>query len=248
VSNTETATGTTTVTSARRTASGNQHDRPPSSYPGQRVDAVLRALPSHGWTAGWVGRRDRALVVLSQLAGLSFGTIAGLTAGDLSIVEGVATIRTVGSRTTLRPVDDDLLCGPCALARWVHALDLTVVYPDGRVIAAVIARAVPVTADSPHLCQTNNTITEVTRRVALLPPIDHWGHPIRAVSPLSSPAPPRLAPGARPLATDGRGQVPTQRPSERQLPSITHDLTHRALGLQRRTAQLFETEGPVQPN
>ncbi len=61
----------------------------------------------------------------------------------------------------------------------MHALDLTVVYPDGRVIAALIARAVPVTSDSPHLCQSNNGISEPTRRVALLPPVDHWGHPIR---------------------------------------------------------------------
>ena len=96
---------------------------------------VLRTLPSHGWAAGWIGRRDRALLVLSQLAGLSYGQIAALAAGDLSIADGVATIRTAGGKTTLRQVDDDLLCGPCGLARWVHALDLTVVYPDGRVIA-----------------------------------------------------------------------------------------------------------------
>jgi len=31
----------------------------------------LGALPSHGWTASWVGRRDRALLVPSHLAGPS---------------------------------------------------------------------------------------------------------------------------------------------------------------------------------
>ncbi len=147
----------------------------------EQVESVLRTLPSHGWAAGWIGRRDRALLVLSQFAGLSYAQIAALAAGDLSISDGVATVRTAGGTTTLRRVDDDLLCGPCALARWVHALDLTVVYPDGRVIAALIARAIPLTTDSPHLCQSNNGITEPTRRVALMPPVDQWGHPIRIV-------------------------------------------------------------------
>jgi hypothetical protein len=31
------------------------------------VEAALRALPSHGWTQGIFGRRDRCLLVLSQL-------------------------------------------------------------------------------------------------------------------------------------------------------------------------------------
>ena len=159
---------------------------PPQHHPLGQVEAVMRSLPSHGWTAGWLGRRDRALLVLSQFAGLSAGQIGALTAGDLTIADGVATIRTSGGKTTLRLVDDDLLCGPCALARWVHALDLTVVYPDGRVIASVIARAVPLTANSPHLCQSNNAITPPTQRVALLPPVDHWGHPVRVVQPSSA--------------------------------------------------------------
>jgi hypothetical protein len=189
----------------------------------EQVEAVLRRLPSHGWTAGWVGRRDRALLVLSQLAGLSYGQIATLTAGELSIVDGVATVRTVGGKTTLRKVDDDLLCGPCGLARWVHALDLTVVYPDGRVIAALIARAVPVTSDSPHLCVSNNGITEPTRRVALLPPVDQWGHPIRIVIE------PR--PAVRPTAMHAKN------PSVTMIPT---DTGQRAQALQQRVEELLD--------
>jgi len=142
-----------------------------------RVQEVLRTLPSHGWTAGWTGRADRALLVLSQLAGLSYANIAALTAGDLTIADGTATIRTPGGKTTLRGIDNDLLCGPCALARWVHALDLTMVYPDGRVTAAVIARAVPLTPHSPQLCDGTTVITETTRQVLLLPPTEGGGTP-----------------------------------------------------------------------
>ncbi len=191
---------------------------PQQTHSVEQVESVLRTLPSHGWAAGWIGRRDRALLVLSQLAGLSYGQIAALAAGDLSIGDGVATIRTAGGRTTLRQVDDDLLCGPCGLARWVHALDLTVVYPDGRVIAALIARAVPVTSDSPHLCESNNGITEPTRRVALLPPVDQWGHPIRIVLE-PRPAVRQAAVQTRilttvPTDTDRRAQALEQRVEE----------------------------------
>ena len=43
-------------------------------HPTQRdaVAAALRGLPSHDWTQGRFGRRDRALLVLSQLAGVPY--------------------------------------------------------------------------------------------------------------------------------------------------------------------------------
>lgn len=162
-------------------AADQRRERAAPERPGvaEDVNAVLRELPSHGWSAGWTGRRDRALLVLVYQAGLTFEQIAVLTAGDMTIKDGSAAIRTRGGRTTLSRDDDSLLCGPCGLARWVHALDLTVVYPDGRVIAALIARAMPLVSSSPHLCESNNAITEATRGLALLPPIDRWGHPLR---------------------------------------------------------------------
>ena len=197
-----------------------------------RVEQVLRLLPSHGWTAGWIGRRDRALLVLSHLAGLSYDNIAALTAGDLTVADGVATIRTPGGQTLLRDNADDLLCGPCALARWVHALDLTVVYPDGRVIAAVIARAVRLTPDSPHLCHSNNAITEITRRVPLLPSIDRWGHPDRiSIS--------TALPGVRAVGHTRRDFVPIQHTPHRPMPT-THSATYRAHALQARVDQLLD--------
>jgi hypothetical protein len=195
------------------------------------VHDVLRSVPSHGWPGGWLGRRDRALLVLSELTGLDYEQIAALTAGDLTIANGVAHIKTTGGTTKLIRNDDDLLCGPCALARWVHALDLTVVYPDGRVIAAVIARAVPLTPDSPHLCQSNNAITEVTRRVALLPPIDRWGHPVRVG-------------GARPVPTVRPGQGPAQMRSALRPGGIPFDTVERARGLHHRVGQLMDL-GPA---
>ena len=40
------------------------------------VEAALWALPSHGWTQGMFGRRDRCLLVLSQLAGVPYKHLA----------------------------------------------------------------------------------------------------------------------------------------------------------------------------
>jgi hypothetical protein len=201
---------------------------PKQRHSPEHVDDVLRRLPSHGWTAGWLGRRDRALLVLSQVAQLPYADIAALTAGEVKITGGVATIRTPGGTTTLRRNEDDLLCAPCALARWVHALDLTVVYPDGRVIAAVIARAVPLTPRSPHLCESNNEITEVTRRLALLPPIDQWGHPVRAVSTRS----------AKPLPIHGREVVRSRAAATLATPIADRE-EQRANGLEQRVEVLL---------
>jgi len=120
------------------------------------------AVPAHRWQVGWIGRGDHALLVLAELAAVSCEQVLPPTAGELTVADGVAIIRTPGGTITLQDVEDDMVCGPCTLARWMHALDVTVVYQHGRVVAAVIARAAPLT-------------TDITRRVPLLPPIARWG-------------------------------------------------------------------------
>jgi len=56
---------------AVRAALGRPTGEPfqPTQADKDAVVAALRGLPSHGWTGGMFGRRDRALLVLSQLAG-----------------------------------------------------------------------------------------------------------------------------------------------------------------------------------
>lgn len=138
-------------------------------------ERILKSLPSHGWTAGWVGRRDRALLVLSHWAGLTFSDIAALTVQDIRVEEGVATIRICGGEpVTLAMTADCLLCGPCALVRWLHALDLSTLHSDGRVVASVIARAAPLTAHSPHACEGSTIPTADTGTLPVFPPNDQW--------------------------------------------------------------------------
>jgi hypothetical protein len=142
----------------------------------ERVAAALRGLPSHGWTAGMFGRRDRALLVLSQLAGLPYQHLARLTAEDIYVADGVATIRSPAGEWTVGPDDDVVLCGPCAVTRWLRVLDLAVTQPSPRVLARAVQAAPPVTDHSPHQCRSTRSRAEATRSAPLLPPIDQWGY------------------------------------------------------------------------
>jgi hypothetical protein len=134
---------------------------------------VLSGVPSHGW----VGRRDRALLVLGQLAGLSYPQIADLTAADVSVTGGTAMIRTRTTTVILERSEGTALCGPCALARWLHLLDMTVIYPHDCVAAAVLARSAPLIGGSPHACLTDPHPDQAIRvqHLALLPAVDPWG-------------------------------------------------------------------------
>jgi len=106
------------------------------------LNPVPRAVPAHRWPAEWwIGRGDHALLVLAELAGLSGTQVPPPVAGELTVVDGVATIRTPDVTIMLLDVEHEMICGPCTLARWVHALDLTVIYQHGQVVAAVISRA-----------------------------------------------------------------------------------------------------------
>lgn len=194
---------------------------PPDRRPQIRsLEAALRSLPSHGWTAGWVGRRDRALLVLWQQAGLTFTEIADLTAEDIRIADGVATIgRSDGAAASLPMSPDGLLCGPCGLTRWLHALDLSTLHSDGRVVASVIARAVPLTAHSPHVCQSPTSGAPDTVGLLVFPENDRWA-PTSDAAPVPPPAgrpghglPGQHRPNPGPSTGSAPGVVPAAEPA-----------------------------------
>ena len=138
-----------------------------------QVGAALRALPSHGWTPGWFGRRDRALLVLAHTAGLPYRQIARLTAADISFTQdGTALVATPTGPVTIPPVDDPMVCGPCTLARWIEALDRAVGFQR---LAGFLEHAPQVTPNSAHACTTPITPGAATLATALLPPADQWG-------------------------------------------------------------------------
>jgi len=136
------------------------------------------ALPAHtsrGRREGWLSRRDRALLVLTDIAGLSSPQITALTTANITVQDGAATITTSNVTITLHATEENVLCGPCALARWLHALELATRYPDQRVATAVITRGPRLATDSPHACEGITRITPTTHPQPLLPAIDPWG-------------------------------------------------------------------------
>jgi hypothetical protein len=152
------------------------------------VVAALCGLPSHGWTQGMFGRRDRCLLVLSQLAGVPYKHLAALTVGDITLIEGTAMIRSTAGRWELRPADDGLLCGPCAVTRWLRIVDVAVTRITTKVIADAIDKADPVTPKSLHLCRSAKTWDGATAAVPVFPPIDQWGalpFPLQHLTPHS---------------------------------------------------------------
>ena len=76
----------------------------PSAETVAAVDAALRLLPSHGWTHGVFGRRDRCLLVLSQLARVPYRHLSALTAGDITFTtDGTARITAPSGGWNLEP-------------------------------------------------------------------------------------------------------------------------------------------------
>jgi hypothetical protein len=134
----------------------------------EQVESALRLIPSHGWPTGWTGRRRRAELVLTALAHIPRQHIREMVAGDVAVVEDTAVIAIVDGTVTLEKAEETLLCGPCALARWLHTLDLMTMGPE-RIVAATIARAAPLHADSPHLCHGPTPIAAATRLLPLFP-------------------------------------------------------------------------------
>jgi len=169
--------------------------------PADRVEAALRRLPSHGWINGWFSRRDRALLVLAG-AGVPYRRIAALTAGDVTLIDTVATI--AASRpVTLHPNADPVLCGPCALVRWLRALHLAVTKSSTRALAGAIDRAPVVDGASSHLCRSRRPLATGIAEVPLLPPIDPRGYLAIDPRPLSPHSLSHLARGN----TTGPGAV-----------------------------------------
>ncbi len=164
-------------------------DQPAPRGMTEQVAAAMRGLPSHGWTQGMFGRRDRFLLVLSQVSGVPYRHLATLTTSAVEITDGTATITSPAGTWSIRSADGSpLLCGSCAITRWLRVLDVVMTKPIKRMLAKQIADADPVTDQSPHLCRSTRSLSSLTLGVPLLPPLDQWGYvpfPVERLTPHS---------------------------------------------------------------
>ncbi|TKV57043.1 hypothetical protein FDO65_19720 [Nakamurella flava] len=169
-----------------RAAVGRPPGEPPWVAPDRAgVDAALRTLPSHGFTRGLFGRRDRALLVLAAVAGLPYRTIAGSTAADLHHEPGTGTVAVaIGRRRrVIVPVENALLCPACALTRWAETHAVLTRQIATRALAAHLRAVAPVTDTDDHHCR--RPVSFAVGPVPLFPPIDQWGHVAFPQTPLS---------------------------------------------------------------
>ena len=153
------------------------------------VEAALRGLPSHGWTAGHV-RPPRPLPAGAVPTGGGAVPTPRRPHRRRHLYRGRCRDDPVtgGGVDRFGPADDAVLCGPCAVVRWLKILDLAVTKPSTKTIARALKKAAAVDHRSPHVCQTGPVLGEATRGVPLLPPIDQWGAlplPLQRLSPHS---------------------------------------------------------------
>jgi hypothetical protein len=193
--------------------------RPPDP---EALAAAVRALPTTGWTGGFFGRRDAAMLTLAA-SPLGWTALAGLRTGDLSVAAGVLHLPG-GYRLPAGP--DPASCPPCVWLRWARALGLARREVSIRVLRAALDRAAALTSTSPHRCRIPPVLDrgddggDVPGDPVFVP-IDQHGYPTldRALAPTSLA---RLA--ARHL--DGRPpprrtMAPVPRPAESESPALS---------------------------
>lgn len=170
-----------------RAAVGRPPAEPPPIAPEirSRVDAALRALPSRGWTGGLFGQRDRCLLVLSQLAGIPHRQLARVTAADVTVAGGVATIAGAGRTWTVDAVPDPVLCGPCAVARWLTTHRIIVTKIATRAVADHLDTVESVAGDSTHVCRAPMPAAGREAGSPLLASPNQWGQTPFPLHPLS---------------------------------------------------------------
>lgn len=191
------------VRAAVRAARGLPPAPPPSQPTWERIDPLLQRLPSHGWTQGLFGRRDRLFLTLIDAAGMSSGQIRQLRFSDVTLTAtGAVTLTTTGSETLLEPRDDPRLCPGCTWSRWHRVMRLAA-RPSWRPLAAAMSRTTEVTSRSAHLCQ-RELGDPIPGGLPVLLTSSRWGHTV--LEPPSRRALTGL------LAAYRDGRIPTRTP------------------------------------
>jgi hypothetical protein len=109
------------------------------------------------------------------------------------VADGVASITVDGQVRTVDAVNDPVVCGPCALARWRRTHNVIVVKIATPAIADHLRKAKAPTSTSPHACRRPLTLDDRSADHPLLAPVNQWGHAPFPLSPMSPHAVSRQA-------------------------------------------------------
>jgi hypothetical protein len=177
------------------------------------VAAAVRALPVSGWTGGFFGRRDAALLTVAT-SPLSWTALAALRTFDITVDDGVLCLP---GGSGLAAGGDPATCPPCVWLRWLRTLGLARREVSIRPLRAALDRGAPLTGAGRHRCRTTvASAPDDPRAGAVFVPIDQHGYPDlrRALAPtslarltarhLDGRPPPRriIAPAPRPAESE----------------------------------------------
>jgi hypothetical protein len=138
---------------------------------------LLAACPTRGWPAGFTGRRDAFLIVLTRVLGYSHAAARTVTATDIEAGQGIVRLR----GKTVPVTEDPRTCPRCVVVRWLAVLDQADGVGRHDAYQALTTDSAPTVA-SEHF----HTLAEQQRwrrARSLLPPIDQHGwiddyHPV----------------------------------------------------------------------
>ena len=155
-----TTTPQTGYASPGRRRAGARGGRPATPRPGlrapqrrRRARGAAAAAQSSGWTAGVFGRRDRCLLVLSELAGVPVQAHRVAHRRRCRVRRADRCHHGAGATYRLTPAEDPVLCPACAVARWLEVLDVAVRHLATVAIAQHLREADRVIPSSPHRCR-----------------------------------------------------------------------------------------------
>lgn len=141
----------------------------------ETIRPLLEEMPTSGWTAGLVGRRNALLLVLAA-AGVPYAAMERLHRRDVVVDENrclVVTLPTAVLRIPAGP-GDPRTCPVAVYLRWARLLAHYDRYPSARALEKALRAAQPIGADTVERYQP---LPDQSRdgRDPLLPTIDRWG-------------------------------------------------------------------------
>lgn len=157
------------------------------------VEEVLRLIPSHGWPAGLFGRRDRCLLLVSQIGGLSHTEVHALGLGDVQVEGHGLAVRGRGRTVHITGRDDPRICPACIYRRWQLVRDALERLPSIRPLRRQFHEACAVTATSPHVCHSPGRHDASSMPLFIAAdqhgwPVTHTGISARAISTIVTAA------------------------------------------------------------
>jgi len=163
-----------------RLAAGLPAETAPAAAP-EKIEALLRQIPTTGWPAGLFGRRDRMLLITRYTAHLTRAQLSALTTEHLSVDSGKFTITLDTDTVTLPATTEAAMCPGCAWILWRRMLHLIAHHAGTRRLTDTLRRA----DTDGHRCANVKDRT-FSQPMPIFLPLDRWGSAAVTPTPIST--------------------------------------------------------------